>query len=85
MIYYKIRNKTTGLYRKSDGSWNKQGKVYDTTGKIRSFLTLTLRTKSIHPDWEIVEFTVVETARKDPHEVMDPKRLVEILAKKTYS
>lgn len=84
ITYYKIRNRETGLFRKADGSWNKSGKAYDTLGKLRTFLTIEMRYggnygRGIGTDWEIVEYTVVESAVKLPHEVMTPERLVEAL------
>jgi hypothetical protein len=40
MIYYKIRKKSDPTqFRKSDGSWNGSGKVYDTLGKMRAVIT----------------------------------------------
>ena len=82
MIYYKIRSKKNPtMFRKADGSWNTSGKVYDTLGKLRTILTLAINhwnPKDIS-DWEIVEYEVTVKAIKEPHEVMDPKKILEIL------
>lgn len=87
MIYYKIRSKKDPtLFRKADGTWNKTGKVYDTLGKLRALITNTI---NYGPDnqldnWEIVEYEVTENAVKSPHEMIDPKKIVELLQKKRY-
>jgi len=83
--FYKIRNVNTGLYRLNMYVWNKSGKVYTTLGPLRSLLTSQIRSakqgygKGIG-DWEIVKFEVKETARVSPSDVMDPKRIVELLS-----
>lgn len=87
MLYYKIRKKShPELFRKADGTWNKSGKVYDTLGKLRSTLTLTMNNSygSVREqvaDWEIVEFEVIEKEVKQVHEIIKPERLVELLGK----
>ena len=87
MLYYKIRKKShPELFRKADGTWNKLGKVYDTLGKLRSTLTLTMNNSygSVREqvaDWEIVEFEVIEKEVKQVHEIIKPERLVELLGK----
>lgn len=84
MIYYKIRNKRTGLYHKggSYNVWNKSGKTWDTLGKLRAMLTMTLNNEyrsSDISDWEVIEFEVTEKAVKQVHEVIDPKKLMKFL------
>ena len=87
VIYYKIRSKKNPeLFRKSDGTWNKSGKVYDTLGKLRA--TITNKISSYYSsvreevdDWEIVEFEVVEKDIKQVHEVIKPERLLQLLSK----
>jgi len=87
MTYYKIRSKKNPeLFRKADGSWNKSGKVYDTLGKLRSTITLNMNSYSEYTrekvkDWEIVEFEVREVAVKHLADVIDPKKLFELLKK----
>ena len=87
MIYYKIRSKKNPeLFRKSDGTWNKSGKVYDTLGKLRTTITLIMNNSygSVREqvdDWEIVEFEVVEKEVKQVHEVIKPERLLQLLSK----
>ena len=87
MTYYKIRSKSNPhLFRKADGSWNTSGKVYDTLGKLRSTITLNMNSYSEYTrekvkDWEIVEFEVREVAVKHLADVIDPKKLFELLKK----
>ena len=85
MIYYKIRNKKNPeLYRLADGRWNKSGKVYDTLGKLRATITMNMNSYSEYTrekvqDWEIVEFEVSVKEVKQLHEIIDPKRLIDLL------
>ena len=87
MTYYKIRSKRNPeLFRKADGTWNKSGKVYDTLGKLRTTITLNMNSYSDYTrekvkDWEIVEFEVREVAVKHLADVIDPKKLFELLKK----
>lgn len=87
MTYYKIRSKKNPeLFRKADGSWNKSGKVYDTLGKLRATITNNMNSYSEYTrekvkDWEIVEFEVREVAVKHLADVIDPKKLFELLGK----
>jgi len=85
MIYYKIRNKNTGLYHKGGvyGVWSKTGKTWTTLGKLRSMLTMNTA-REYHKgqdmtDWEIIEYEVIEKCVKLPHEVMDPKKIIDML------
>ena len=87
MIYYKIRSKTNpDLFRKADGTWNKSGKVYDTLGKLRSTITLNMNSLSSYTrekvsDWEIVEYEVRVKEVKHLADVIDPKKIFELLGK----
>ena len=87
MIYYKIRSKTNpDLFRKADGSWNKSGKVYDTLGKLRTTITLNMNSHSSYTrekvsDWEIVEYEVTVKSVKHLADVIDPKKIFELLGK----
>jgi len=63
--------------------WSKDGKTWTTLGKLRSMLTMNTpgpynRGQDM-TDWEIVEYEVIEKSVKLPHEVMDPKKTLEIL------
>lgn len=87
LTYYKIRNKNDPeLFRKADGSWNKSGKVYDTLGKLRSTITFNMNSYSEYTrdkvkDWEIVEFEVRVKEVKQLIDVIDPKKVWEMLKK----
>lgn len=83
--HYKIRNKNDHtLFRNADGRWSKGGKVYDTIGKLRILLSQKLGWGGIPEDWEIVEYEVIESAVKQPHEIIKPEKMMEALAKKRY-
>jgi hypothetical protein len=84
MKLYKIRSKTTGMYKLNScyNSYNKTGKTWDTIGKLRSHLTMLIRSSVSNVDWndiEIVEYDVVEASAKPPHEVITNERLLELL------
>lgn len=85
MIYYKIRNRNTGLFHKGGvyDTWSKDGKTWTTLGKLRSMLTMNTpgpynRGQDMS-DWEIIEYEVIEKSVKMPHEVMDPKKIMAML------
>ena len=87
MIYYKIRKKSDPTqFRKADGSWNQSGKVYDTLGKLRATITNHMNSTSEYhrrqlQDWEIVEFEVQVKKVKQLIDVIDPKKIWELLKK----
>jgi len=87
MTYYKIRSKKDPeLFRKADGSWNKSGKVYDTLGKLRTTITLNMNSYNDYirkavQDWEIVEYEVRVKEVKHLADVIDPKKIFELLGK----
>jgi hypothetical protein len=87
MTYYKIRSKKNQeLFRKADGTWNKSGKVYDTLGKLRTTITLNMNSSSEYvrekvKDWEIVEYEVRVKEVKHLADIIDPKKLFEMLGK----
>jgi hypothetical protein len=87
LTYYKIRKKSNPEYfRKADGTWNKSGKVYDTLGKLRTTITLNMNsyseyTREAVKDWEIVEYEVTVKSVKHLADVMDPKKIFELLSK----
>ena len=85
MIYYKIRKKSDPTqFRKSDGTWNSSGKVYDTLGKLRTIITFHMNIRSDWArneleNWEFVEYEVVEREVKQLIDVVDKKKVWEIL------
>lgn len=91
-VYYKIQHKITkqyskgGVYVNADGTnshWSeKGGKVWDTLGKLRAHITSHIGKYSGSTDmsnWEVVELEMTVKARKGVHEVMDPKKIVQLL------
>ena len=87
LTYYKIRRKSDPeLFRKSDGTWNKSGKVYDTLGKLRAVITNMMNSYSEYrreqiQDWEIVEYEVRVKEVKQLIDVVKPERVWDLLKK----
>jgi hypothetical protein len=85
MIYYKIRKKSDPTqFRKSDGTWNGSGKVYDTLGKMRAVITQHMNSQNEWyrrqlDDWEYVEYEVLEREVRQLVDVVDKKKVWEIL------
>ena len=85
MIYYKIRKKSDPTqFRKSDGTWNGSGKVYDTLGKMRAVITQHMNSQNEWyrrqlDDWEYVEYEVCEREVRQLIDVVDKKKVWEIL------
>ena len=87
MIYYKIRKKSDPeMFRKADGTWNTAGKVYDTLGKLRATITMHMNSYSEYNrakirDWEIVEYEVRVREVKQLIDIVDPKKVWDLLKK----
>ena len=87
LVYYKIRKKSDPeLFRMANGSWNKSGKVYDTLGKLRATITFNMNSSSDYTrkqvqDWEVVEFEVRVREVKQLVDVIDKKKIWEMLKK----
>ena len=87
LTYYKIRSKKDPeLFRKADGSWNQSGKVYDTLGKLRAVITQHMNSTSEYyrgkiQDWEVVEFEVRVKEVKQLIDIIDKKKIFELLKK----
>jgi len=87
LTYYKIRKKSDPTqFRKADGTWNGSGKVYDTLGKLRSIITSYMNSSSEYhrrqlQDFEIVEFEVRVKEVKQLIDVVDPKKVWDLLKK----
>lgn len=85
MIVYKIRNKNnpdkflTGT--PTYNSWNKTGRMFQTIGKLRTFLTHSFKSNSNMGEWDIVEYELVELSAKGVHEMIKPEQLVKMLMK----
>ena len=85
LTYYKIRNrKEPDLYRKSDGTWNKSGKVYDTLGKLRAVITTHMNSTATYrrqmvEDWEFVEFEVKEKEVRTLFDIVDKRKVWDLL------
>ena len=90
--FFKIRHKKTGRYSKggayvdAEGTsslWvEKGGKTWDTLGKLRAHVTSHMNRyygATDMTDWEVIEYKSVPTAVKPVHEIVDPKKLIELL------
>lgn len=80
MIYhYKIRSKSTGKFKNggSDVRWGSTGKVWRGTGPLRNHLNLF--NGKIPPDWEVVEYQMVENTVKPAHEYIN---LLKVLGRR---
>lgn len=86
MIIYKIRNKNKPeLFLKGTPtyhSWDKDGRIFPTLGKLRSFLTNSLKNNYVNVSiWEVVELELVELSAKGVHEMIKPEQLIKMLTK----
>ncbi len=87
LTYYKIRKKSNPeLFRLADGRWNKSGKVYDTLGKLRAAITNKMNSyyDSVREEvqaWEFVEYEVTVKEVKQLFDVMDKKKVWDLLKK----
>jgi hypothetical protein len=90
MIYYKIRKlldptefvKGTPVYQ----SYDKTGRIFQSLGNLRSFLTGVMTADKQYngnriADWEIVELEMVIKQVRQPFDVIDPKKVWNMLKK----
>jgi hypothetical protein len=82
MICYKIRSKANPeLFVAGTPSYNsyeKTGRIFQTLGKLRSFLTVVMNSEhrsSKISEWEVVEVEMVVKEVKAIHEVLTAKKL----------
>ncbi len=95
-VMYKLRYKDNPeLFVKGTPaylSYDKSGRIFQTLGQLRTFLTSVMsaddRINRIDKSqrnrlslWDVVEIEMVVTAVKGVHEVISPKKLVELLKK----
>jgi len=93
MIYYKIRNKDTGLFIKGTPayhSYHKDGRVFQTLGRLRAFLSTVMNLDERYnkfddqkrnrlSEWEIVELEMLVKDVKGVHEVIKADKLIKLL------
>lgn len=88
-VYYKIRQKETGLYVKGTPyylSYDGTGRIFQKIGQLRSFLTGVMnreygRRVNFSEEWEIVEMEMVVKEVKEVIDVVDSKKIVQILSR----
>ncbi len=85
-MMYKIRLKSNPeLYVKGTPmytSYDKQGRIFPTLGKLRAFLTIVMNNQyrsSRISDWEVIELEVIVKEVKSIHEIITPKKLIELI------
>lgn len=83
-VYYKVRNRRSGLYSKGTmyHQWNSKGKTFDTLGKLRSFLTRCMNDDYMRKflgDFEVVEFEVQQVAVRELVDIVKPEKIMELL------
>lgn len=87
LTYYKIRRKSDPTqFRMASGAWNGSGKVYDTLGKLRTVITMHMNSRSEWAraeldNWEIVEFEVQVKEVKQLIDIVDKKKIWDLLKK----
>jgi hypothetical protein len=92
MIIYKIRHKETGKFLKGTPtyhsydnayhSYDNDGRIFQTLGELRSFLTAILKyehTRGRVAVWDIIEYELTENSVKGVHEVIKPEQLIKML------
>lgn len=89
MIYYKIQSKSNpDMYIKGTPvyhSYDKSGRVFQTIGALRTFLTNVLNNTYRRADfdnWQIVEYEMTPRDTKQIHEVIKPEKIVAMLKSK---
>jgi len=60
--------------------YTKTGRIFQSMGQLRSFLTYAMGHNVDINDWEIVELEMVVKDVKNAHEVIDPKKLIQLLS-----
>lgn len=86
-VYYKIRHKETGLYVKGTPaylSYDATGRIFQKIGQLRAFLTGVMNNKwkseSVN-NWEILELETVIKDTKEIIDVIDKKKILQMLAR----
>ena len=83
-IFYRIRSKTSGLYRTGTpgyGGWSKSGRKFPAMGSLRQFITLSIKKDTVMSDWIIEESQLVPIGDREVSEIITPKKLLELLSK----
>lgn len=88
-IFYKIRNKKTGLFSKGGAPGNVQwvkraGKTWNSLGTLRTHISQHLPSEyklrcTDMSDWEVVEYEVTESKPRPISEMMSDKQLLQLL------
>ena len=91
MKVYKILHRKTGLYSRGGTSvhgdgrfgWSKNGKIWDTIGKLRSHITSHLpnsyRKGTNMSDWQVVTYDLAVNSVNEIHEVVSSEKIIQVL------
>ena len=85
--YYKIYSKSRQQYINGTpaySSWSQDGRLFPTIGKVRTFITSSIKMNKRgrghnFGDWQICEFTLALQDTKELHQVVTPKKMMELL------
>ena len=95
VIYYVIRNKTTGLYCRGTPAyhnWSVEPRLFPSIGRLRGFLTSVMKINKIRrengagyhcvnlSEWIVDEMVLTVTDTKELYQVVTGKKMMELLA-----
>lgn len=81
---FKILKKGTETYLKGTPAYNsydKSGRIFQSIGKLRAFLTSCVRYNRPMSDWLVIEYDLTVKETKSVSDVVTAKTLVKILTK----
>lgn len=80
-VIYKIRDKHTKLeYNGRSISVPKNGKIWNTLGKLRTFITISVNRGTDMSSWEIMEYSLDAPVVKGVNDVITPDTLMKMLS-----
>ena len=92
--YYTIRNQTTGLYVRGTPAyhaWSAEPRLFHSIGRLRGFITSVIRINKARRErwpqlctdvstWVIDEMVLTPINTQELHQVVTPKKMMELLA-----
>lgn len=65
------------------GSYGKEGRIFRSIGQLRTFITSCMNNRYSRSldEMIVVEYDLIEGGTKEVHEIVTPKRLVELITK----
>lgn len=90
-IVYKIQHTVSkqfskgGVYSGASGTgyyWTANGgKIWNTLGQLRGFITRHINAKTDMTEWKVIEISITVVSEKNVSDVIDPQKLIDILSK----